>query len=536
MRPVGPGGEAFAIKKLDTGRRWDLAALLLILLFFLCNLLFLTRFPFVHSDESWLAGLSRNMMEQHSLGVTEPFFDLKARWPHAIKSLFHLLQMPFLRFFGCNIFSVRLLSLLGGCLTLWVIYKVACRFYQGRPLPALGATAALACDVQFVTASHFARQEILITLAMTACLYLLLRSPRRLSRRETLLLAALTGLSVGLHPNSFLVAALCGAVLVLRWLLFHTASGRDLVWYVAVTGAIAAVFVGLSFYFDPQFLTHYFQTGQMEYGIDPALSGRVGELGYFLQKLFHRVSGTYYLPDIRLQFVLFPMLLGMALLYALVQRKEEPETSQRLLSVLAAVCGVLGGMMLIGRYNQTGIVFFMPFCWLLCPFVAGLFGKTLGRMLCVLLAAATIWISAGCVRPWLDVRYEDYLAQIAQSVPADARVIANLNADFYFENGCLRDYRNLSKIRQSGLRVEEYVEQNEIEYILLSSELDYIYQHRPQWNILYGPLDYWEELQAFLNGHCEEVDRFYNDTYAVRISGLVHTGQDFFVTVYRVKG
>ncbi|TCL44549.1 ArnT family glycosyltransferase [Harryflintia acetispora] len=520
---------------MDTGRRADLAALLLILLFFLLNLCFLTRFPFVHSDESWLAGLSRNMMEQRSLGVTEPFFDLKARYPHAVKSLFHLLQMPFLRLLGHHIFSVRLLSLLGGCLTLWVFYKAARRFYPGHPLPALGAMALLACDVQFVTASHFARQEILITLAMVLCLYLLLRSPQRLSRRETLLLALVTGLSVGLHPNSFLVAALCGAVLALRWLLFHTASGRDMIWYVAVTGAIAAVFVGLSFYFDPQFLTHYFQSGQMEYGIDPSVAGRMGELGYFLQKLFHRVSGTYYLPDIRLQFVLFPMLLGMALLYALVQRKEEPEASQRLLSVLAAVCGVLGSMMLIGRYNQTGIVFFMPLCWLLCPFVAGLFGRILGRVLCLLLAAATVCVSISCVRPWLDVRYEDYLARIAQSVPADARVIANLNADFYFENGCLRDYRNLSKIRQSGLSVEEYVEQNKIQYILLSSELDYIYRRRPQWNILYGPLDYWEELKAFLDEHCEEADHFYDDTYAVRISELVHTGQDFSVTVYRVK-
>ena len=48
--------------------KWYLGYLLL---YFAANLAFLCDFPFVHSDEAWLSGLTRNMMErarQHDPG------------------------------------------------------------------------------------------------------------------------------------------------------------------------------------------------------------------------------------------------------------------------------------------------------------------------------------------------------------------------------------------------------------------------------------------------------------------------------------
>lgn len=35
----------------------------------------LTKFPYIHSDEPWLAGLSKNYVDHTSSFVTEPFFD-----------------------------------------------------------------------------------------------------------------------------------------------------------------------------------------------------------------------------------------------------------------------------------------------------------------------------------------------------------------------------------------------------------------------------------------------------------------------------
>ncbi|MEG0020453.1 MAG: 4-amino-4-deoxy-L-arabinose transferase, partial [Oscillospiraceae bacterium] len=50
-----------------------------LLVYFCVGLIFLVDFPFVHSDEAWLGGLSREMLARGSLSVTEPFFDLKVR-------------------------------------------------------------------------------------------------------------------------------------------------------------------------------------------------------------------------------------------------------------------------------------------------------------------------------------------------------------------------------------------------------------------------------------------------------------------------
>ena len=65
----------------------------------------LTEFPLMHSDESWLAGLSRNMLAERNVGATETFFDAKVRYPHTFKTLFHLCQILFIRIFGYSLSS-----------------------------------------------------------------------------------------------------------------------------------------------------------------------------------------------------------------------------------------------------------------------------------------------------------------------------------------------------------------------------------------------------------------------------------------------
>ena len=130
--------------------------------YFALSLFFLDSFPFMHSDESWLSGLTREMMHSGP-GATEPFFDLMPRYPHAIKILFHLLQMPFILGFGYSLFSVRLLSLITGTVLLYVFYRLSHWLFKSD-LKALAITLILSLDVQFIYATHFARQDIIITL------------------------------------------------------------------------------------------------------------------------------------------------------------------------------------------------------------------------------------------------------------------------------------------------------------------------------------------------------------------------------------
>jgi 4-amino-4-deoxy-L-arabinose transferase-like glycosyltransferase len=506
----------------------------LIGVFFAANLAFLTRYPFVHSDESWLAGLTRDMMETGSPAVTESFFDLKPRRPHAVKILFHLMQMPFIAAFGYSAFSVRLLTLCCGCGALWLFYRCARRLLPSAWM-ALGATCLLAVDAQFVASAHLARQEMPLCVAMLACTDILLGAQGPLRRREVLALALITGLSVGLHPNSFLLAAMCGCALLVRLVVMREGAVKDLLLYAAVTGALAAVFVAVSLWMNPRFFADYLAYGEAEFEITRPLGAKAGELGYYFEKLWHRVSGTYFVPELRPQMVLFPLVIGLALLYASVMRREDAAGSRGLWTLLGQLAGLLAGIVMIGRYSQPAAVFWLPSCWLLFAFACTLFGKWGARLLPAVAAAVLLTASASSIGPWMRCSYEEYLADIARFVPADSRVIANLNTGFYFEGGCLLDYRNLPYLEENGLGFSDYVRERGVRYILWSDELDYIHATRPQWNMLYGNLRGWDEMRRFVEERCELVGRLTDNTYAVRIVGLMNGERDFGVSIYRVS-
>lgn len=505
-----------------------------VLLYFLVNLSILTDFPFVHSDEAWLSGLTRNMMESGNLGVTETFFDLKPRYPHGIKSLFHLLQMPMLALFGYQVFSFRLLSLIFGCLSLMAFYFLL-KYILGRGdgtsawYPLLG-TVLLSLDIQFIYAAHFARQEILLIFAMLLVIY-------ALSRGSYTAAALVTGLSIGLHPNSFLLGTMAATILLSvgrpRWKPFLTYSG--------ITGAFALAFVLLSLSFDKHFFPHYLAYGNSEFDIGASPANKLAELPTFFLKIWHGVSGTYYVPQIRLQLLLFAITFVAALIYLMAGKARNKDG---IVCCIKGLAGILLGMVLIGRYNQTSILFLFPLCYLLLLLIiegflgpANIFGSVNDRknMTIGVLALVVGALSIYQIAPWLSYSYDDYLREIAKAVKPENKVLANLNSEYYFENGKLLDVRNLTYLKENKMSIGDYIKANEIEYILLSGEMDFIYSQRPVWNILYGNPRYMEELRDFVEQQCTLAHEFTDNTYAIRIPMYINSGRDFAVQIYKVK-
>ncbi|RAK04194.1 hypothetical protein C8C77_104177 [Halanaerobium saccharolyticum] len=131
--------------------------------------------------------------------------------------------------------------------------------------------------------------------------------------------------------------------------------------------------------------------------------------------------------------------------------------------------------------------------------------------------------------------YQDYLQQIAEVVPEDTRVLANLNTDYYFKNGSLFDYRNLDYLEENNLSFSQYIAKNEIEYIIYPEEMDFIYNSRPTWNILYGNLyPYYSDMQQFLEQETKLIKSFSNSTYGMRI--VREIGQKkWSVKIYKVN-
>lgn len=484
----------------------------------------LTHFPFVHSDESWLSGLTRHMLCSGSVGVTEPFFDLKPRYPHAIKTLFHLLQMLMLRLFGYHVGAFRLLSLLGALGALGVFYAILLRLTR-RPWLAVAGTALLSLDVQFLYASHFARAEMLVLPGMLGC-FLALGTGER---RHPAWAAILTGLCIGLHPNSFVVAGLCGAVLALgQGFRDWKDVLRKLALYTGIVALFALAVIAVSLWMDGDFFRHYYGEYGADYQVHGSLLEKLGETGPYFQRLFEQVSGTYYTPDIRVQLLLFgaALLLGAVLL--LMGRR-------RLRPTLCALFGIWLAMALMGRYGQPYVVFFFPFGYLLLAQLASLLGKRRGLALLTALGVFTGYMTFSQVQLVLEQpeQYDRYLSKIASVVPADAKTLGNLNAEYHFGDGKLLDYRNLPYLEREGLTLSQYLRSRQVRYILYSSELELLYDLRPRWDHIYGDLSFLPELQRLLRQECQLLYQFVDNQYGNRVVSYQHTGREFTVSVYR---
>ena len=512
----------------------------IILLFFIFNLFFLTNFPFVHSDEAWLSGLSRQIMQTKNPASTEAFFDLLPRQPHAIKILFHLLQIIFIQFFDYKIFTFRLISLLTGSLSLFIFYKIS--FFITKSIKiSLGALIILALDIHFIYSSHLARQEIILIFIMLTAFYYFWKNIESLnnqvlkqqpdynySPKKDVILGLILGTSIGFHPNAFIISL--PLIFIYSWKLFssHKTALKN---YFAFGGSLALAalfFIYLSFQFDPKFISNYSSYGS-QLGVLDSFLIKLENLKSFYLKLFYRVSGTYYIPPIKFQLLFFAAVAAGASIKLFL--KKDKINLYLLISLLAVNLGYL----FIGRYNQTSIIFIFPISYLLFINLIKDFNFKLAQTLIIILIIILSLITVTTILEDSHYNYQDYLNQIAEVVPQDASVLANLNADYYFNNGSLFDYRNLAYLEENKLSFAEYIAKNEIEYIIYPEEMDFIYQSRPKWNILYGNLyPYYSEMQNFLKQETELIKEFSNSTYGIRIVREI-AEKDWTVKIYQLN-
>ncbi|HAK47463.1 MAG TPA: hypothetical protein DCO79_16280 [Spirochaeta sp.] len=514
------------------------------------NFFLLISFPFMHSDESWLAGLSRAILLENTPAATEPFFNLVTRAPHAIKIFFHGLQILFIKIFGYNLFSIRLLQLLTGSTALFVFGGLL----QRLKLPQIPGVIILSVQIQFIYASHFGRQEIQILLLMLLSLSLLYRDTEDVtgsSFRRGLIAGIPIAAAIGFHPNAFIAAWPAGLVL-----LYEIIRGRrrpsEGLGYLMLPAASAVIFVMLSLSFSNSFVSSYGSFGE-EVGVLEAFDVKLLGFDDFYRKLFLRVSGTYYTPRIWPVFIIAAAATVSLILTGLYYRVKQVAACSPA-AVLTAASGIAGvniGILVIGKYSAPAVVFVIPFLIILIS--AGIEElsqlSSPGLVRPVLYTAAAALLLLNSVHMIMQETggtresYDNFTQQIRRAVPplmsgtaaAESRVLGPLTAGFAFEYGRLLDWRNLTALRDAGLSLDDYIRANNVEYIIYTEEFDLIYKQRPVWNVLYGnPTIYHEELQDILNNKCELISEFASPGYGTRIV-LHREKKDWFVRVYSVR-
>ncbi|KNZ43384.1 ArnT family glycosyltransferase [Acetobacterium bakii] len=500
---------------------------LYLIVYFLVNLAFLTDFPYVHSDEPWLSGLSRAILSNQDISLTEPFFDAYERNPHAIRLLFHLLQGGFMQVFGYNILTFRLISLLFSLGTLYFFYRL-CLVVLQSPKAALLTMVVLSIDLQYLYASHFARQEIIIVFALVLSAYLLLNRIENHRYSQDIAIGTVIGLSIGIHPNSFIIALTIG----LAYLFFAHKKKihlKNLLLLIGVTILFCLIFVGISLYMDPSFLTHYSEHGK-NFGVFSGFWNKCRDFGLFYQALFNQESLTYYMPDIRFQLLLFALILAVAVVYFL--KNKNAGLLAKLKPIAIMVAGINLGILIIGRFNVTSAVLIFPFMILMTAILLEHWDKK-KRLLTLFVIIITLNTIVH-IKP-NESQYHDYLNRISQVVSENDVVLGNLNSEYAFDNNHFFDYRNLQFLDEQGIRFKDYIVSRNITMIIYYEELDYIYDNNPAYNGMYGDLtDVHEEMQDFLYSHCEEIYSFNDATYGTNLAPLIDE-RPWQVRIFKVK-
>lgn len=494
-------------------------------IYVLVSLKYLTKFPYIHSDEPWLSGLSRTILDKGSFKTSEPFFNLLPRPIHGLKIIFVSFQILVIKIFGYNIFSVRVLSLFFSSISLIIIYRII-KIKSKSNLYSILVSIIIALNIQFIMSSHTARQESLILFGMLLSYYLIIKKN---FKYKNVIIATSVGLLIGIHANSFLVG--CGIGLIYIYKYFKKEiSINELIIFFTVLIAWASLFISISLFLNPNFLKEYLAYGSTLGVINNPIN-RFQGFFYYYYKLFKEIGGTYYLVNIKLEILLF---LISILASILIVVKNNIRKKVIISYSFIMIVGINLGYLIIGRYNQTAIVFTIVFTFILFfEIIKKLFKKKYIVLILILLIGYEFTNTYNLVSSTSFQDYNILGEKIKEVIPEDSKILGNLNLDYHFNNYSLYDIRNLTFLNKN-YTFSNYIIDNNIEYIILYEEMEYIYNSKPKWDILYGKLNYYEDMIFYLEKNCTLISEFENPTYGMRIAKYVDV-YPWYTKIYKAN-
>ena len=524
----------------------DIVGIFLLSLYVLASFASIMQFPVIHSDELWLNGIASEMALQKSLAITEPFYDLYPRTIHPFRWLYNGLIILVRPVLGSSIRSIRTLSFIFAITSLILLYKILKVSIKNEILPLIGSIL-LAINIQFIYSSHQGRQEMILVFFMLLGLFFLTRPG---TSKLSLKLSFILFLAMGIHPNSFLLGVAFTATLFIQGLLAPSSFKRYLVIILRLAiftciGVITYLIVGFSM--NPNFITEYINYGTT-LGIDQALTGRFQGFYWFFYKLYQQIGGTYDLFNIKIQLLTLALIIiiGTPIIIGMKIKKIHLNSSSSVLfaNAFGANIGLLLGLLIIGRYNQTSIIFFIPVLILSLAATVGYFlQKTTSKVTSsILLATSLIFVLLNANQLWNNlqsydrqhfytVSYDTMIETLQKNIPSDATVLGNLNTIEAFQSQKFYDIRNLGYLDTT---IENYLETRAIDYIVIHEEMDYIWRTSPKWDFLYVNLDYYPALKSYLQANATLVKTFDNPIYAMRIARYSGT-YPWTTTIYKLE-
>lgn len=178
--------------------------LVLMLGYVVFNLMTLTKFPRVFSDEGYLTNFVALLKSDGFPIITRPLSDsgpLQNLKNFPLSGfLFFASFLPLTSCFGFGLFAVRLQPFLFSLVALLLAHRLGSLLFGDRP-KALLACFCLALAPQFLSAAHLVRQEPMMVSCLLGVFVLALEGVARKKAAPIYLSALLSSLAVSVHPN-----------------------------------------------------------------------------------------------------------------------------------------------------------------------------------------------------------------------------------------------------------------------------------------------------------------------------------------------
>jgi len=305
--------------------------------------------------------------------------------------------------------------------------------------------------------------------------------------------------------------------------------------------------VGFSLLMDPDFIIHYLSFGSSVGAGDSLLVKLLGFPG-FLEKMWSRVAGTYFLADVR------PMLIfgAIGFLFTILSlifplNREEPTEIKKTLTLLIVPPSLAVGMIFVGKYGPPTITFFLPSSYLLFAFFLDRLKRTAvakkyhrltesGFYLLLIMVSGILFLeTVNEVSHSLHApAYSSYIDFLEKNIDGEGRVLSNLNTAFAFDSDRLVIWRDLDNLAREKDSLKTFLQENDVRWIVYSRELDLIYSSRPVWNALYGNIFWYPQLMDILEQEGIVVARGNFPEYAMRIVPFMER-EPWNSVIYRIQ-
>jgi len=294
-------------------------------------------------------------------------------------------------------------------------------------------------------------------------------------------------------------------------------------------GLISLINVAITLSYAPDFIIRYgAYASTLSVGSAPV--SRLVNFMDFYKKLWHGISGTYFLTDLKPLFILFLLALTLSIIISVTGSSSlKGTTGQRLIAMMV---GFNLALFIIGRNNPTSIVFLtITMSLYICVTVLTLPFKDYQRVVLVIGLATLLNASYNDYSFAKHHDYEAYSNFLSQVLDEDAIILGNLSGGFAFGDHVFYDIRNLQYLE--GQTIASYIEERQINTLIWYEEYDYIHRN-DQWQILYGDdKAYYDDLMTLTQEKGIIIADYDSPWYGNRI--IRYMGDyPWKITVYRI--